>query len=430
MNVFILILVFIFMAGWYLMDSPSQNVERHTIEFAARQTAIGSVLTCLAHVHTQAVALDEALQIAERVDIDNDTPCAARYHIETVKICTDGRRISASCVPVRPGQSITNFIISFAPAPEDTGKTLEILAKKFPGSTGFGIITQVGRTLQMIIGNGTTREVPDAIVRELGLAAGQIMYITQYGVAGRAIFTEGGIGGVSACAPGHLRVFRFNRWQCVSRTPARVCTGTTILDPRTGECVPDNSRRPLCVGNQTAVMIDDFWECVNPIMHTECPAGYAAHLNYETMEWICAANPAETRQLRRCDRIHTTRPGVLPGGGTIRVPTAACTECEMPAMNPETCETKCVPDPTKRYSQLCYPGSAGSCENHPSRAFYFVFPDARYVANAIAVLPMLGNIANIPIGMPGRDRMFNCLDCGDRFIDTERSRPPFTAFCQ
>jgi hypothetical protein len=429
MNVFILILVFIFMAGWYLMDSPSQNVEKHGIEYAAKRAEIGSILTCIVHIHSEAVKLDSHLQIEEPVDIFNDTPCAERYEVETVKLCSDGRRITPTCQPTRAGQSINHYIVSTAPAPDDMGKTLELMLAEFPNKTGFGIITRVGRNLQMIIGNGTARNVPDFIVRELGLAEGQLLYISQYAVTGRTALVRETAAALVACPPGQMRVFRFNRWQCAAQGTARACTGATIWDPKTGNCVTDYSRRPLCAANQTAVFVEDSWLCVNPIMHTECPTGFTAHLNYETMEWTCVDNPAEPRQSEQGGR-----PGrgqgrfQRPGGGATPAAAhiegaSACTDCEDAIIDPETDEVTCVPSVAKLSSTLCYAGRISDCPG----AFYFGFPDTGYIAAAARYLPELGNMTISIHHYHSRNRRFNCLSC---LIDTDRSNPPLTAVCK
>ena len=425
MNVFMLLIVFIFMAGWYLMDSPSQNITRHGIEYAQRKTDLNSVLTCIAHVHSEAVALDDELKIEERVDIDNDTPCAENYELSTVKICADGSRISAACIPERANRSVNNFIITSAPARgEDAGKILELLAEEFPSSSGFGILTVEGRALMLILGNGTKREIPPAVAREAGLSDGMPAFVTQYAVAGKPAFASGAVAESVNCRQGEIKVFRFNRWQCAQSGAVTVCGGATMWDAMMQSCVPDNSRRPLCGAQQTAVMIDDNWECVDPTMHKNCPAGQSPHLNYETMEWMCSINPAESKDSSKCDSAMRLRVGA---GGVLRPAVASnCNDCETMVTDPETCESACVPDRTKLTGRQCYRGECGGGR----RAFYFGFPNAAYIAAARAALPELNSVEIIMGPLHSQNRKFNCMDCGDGYIDSENSVSPWTAVCR
>ena len=73
------------------------------------------------------------------------------------------------------------------------------------------------------------------------------------------------------------------------------CGGDMVWDYGTMECVPDESRKPLCAGSQTAVMVDEIWECISPFADKHCPGTMIARLNYDTLEWECVedANVAQ-----------------------------------------------------------------------------------------------------------------------------------------
>ena len=406
------------------MDSPTQNIQKHGIEYATRKTEINAVLTCVAHIHAEAVKLDDFLQLDEPVDIYNDTPCAERYDVVTVKICSDGRRITPSCIPTRAGQSIVHYVISVAPAPDDMGKVLELLATEFPNNTGFGVVTTLDRRTQMIVGSGAVRDILDSIARELELSAGKIIYITQYAVTGRAAVAERGRAALVTCPPGQTRLFRFGRWQCAAQNPIRVCTGATIWDAEAGQCVMDYGRKPLCAPNQTAVFTDDHWECMNPVMQIECPAGQTAHLDYMRMEWICISNPAEARQLRKCER-HLVR----PVSGQRLFGTSRCTECEESKVDPETCAITCVPAADRIRSQACYRGNYQDCSG-PAHAFYFKFRGQEGLIEAARYMPALAGLDSSMNPIEGTEGRFNCLYCPNGLIDMEKSAPPFIAVCK
>ena len=426
MNVFIIIIVFLFMAGWYLMGSPSQNIQEHSIEYAERKTAINSVLTCIAHIHAEAVQLDDALGIDQNAMIDNDAPCAEKYEALTVKVCADDRRVLANCVPARVGQAINNYVITTAPPPMggDLGKVLELLSDEYSSNSNFGVLVAEGKKLWVVTGGGKKREVSAAVAKEAGLQAGHFVYMTQYSVAGKPAFSSGKATDYINCVGGEIKVFRFGRWQCVPQTAAVVCSGATIWDPDKGACVSDQSRRPLCGMNQTAVMVDDNWECMDPFVQKDCPSGQSPHLDYVSMEWVCQINPAESKAVKKCENILRGR---MVAGGTLRTSIASsCNDCEEMVIDSETCESACVPVAARARNKLCY---AGEC-NGARKAFYFGFPDAAYTAAARKVIPELMAVEIRMDAAHSQNRKFNCLDCGEGYVDTEKSASPWTAVCK
>ncbi|MDR1207491.1 MAG: hypothetical protein LBK26_03705 [Rickettsiales bacterium] len=428
MNIFIMILVFLFMAGWYFMDSPSQNIQEHGIEYAVDKSEKNSILTCVAHVQAEAVRLDDADRIDGRAIIDNDTACAAKYNIETVKICVEGdRRFSATCIPDRAGRSINNFLISFAPKIIDTDadKFLELLSAEYSDTKNLGILAELDRRFYILSGSAGKREVPSAIIKELKLQPGQLIYVTQYSITGKPVFSFGKQTESIRCASGEIKLFRFNKWSCVPQNAAIVCRGDTIWSTDLSECVADPMRRPLCDARQTAVMADDFWKCVDPLPQKNCPDGQSLHLDYATMEWFCTTNPAESKLSTKCDRaLRTKAAGVM--GATVLNPIVSCNDCEEMVTDPDTCESVCVPSVAKLSDRLCYSGECSGAH----RAFYFGFPDSAYAESARKNISELDNLEIPTSGAYSQNRKFNCLDCGTGYIDTDTSKTPFTAVCK
>jgi len=202
------------------------------------------------------------------------------------------------------------------------------------------------------------------------------------------------------------------------------CGGDMIWDSELLECVPDESRKPLCASTQTAVIVDEVWECINPFPEKECPGNMTARLNYDTLEWECVADPAAASATKKC--AHVTG-GAIYGrpGATLRVPPVSCTDCEKLVTDAETCVSVCVPDETKINTPECYPGRVSDCSG-PQRAMYFGFPSYSYSANVSAVQDSV-----VPLDRQHvQNRRFNCLDCGDGVIDTEKSIPPYIAICK
>ncbi len=119
------------------------------------------------------------------------------------------------------------------------------------------------------------------------LTDGQLVYMTQYEVPdSETEFTATNAPDI-ICPVGTAKTYRFGRWQCVGYNTKIDCGGDMIWDSELLECVPDESRKPLCASTQTAVIVDEVWECVNPFPEKKCPGNMIARLNYETLEWEC-----------------------------------------------------------------------------------------------------------------------------------------------
>ena len=127
--------------------------------------------------------------------------------------------------------------------------------------------------------------------------------------------------------------------------------------------------------------------------------------------------------MKKCENITAaTMGGAL--GTTLRVPQTSCTDCEKMITNMDTCEATCVPDPEKLNDASCYPGNVADCSGS-TRAFYFGFPDRTYINK-------VQDIIDIPVLLDkshSQNRKFNCMDCGERGINQEKSRIPYVVIC-
>jgi hypothetical protein len=433
MNIFIMILVFVFMAGYYLMDSPSQRVRDESIDAAVRITEVKSILTCMARAHTAAVALDSA-NPADAKEVLEVKPeeCMEKYNVQSVKLCADDRRQVASCAPSRTGRNISNFIITTADMPQkkDTNLVLETLSKDFNAAPNFGmLITMQDDSLALLSGNGHRRSIPNSISNAAELADGQLIYITQYSVSMDANLGNEVISQAENifCMSGERKVFRFGQWECMAENQPALCTGDTIWDSYTETCKIDPSRRPLCPSGQTAVELEDMWQCIDPTPIRECPNGMMAELDYVTLEWYCTTNESPVAPTKCAPATIAKRRAT---GGTLMRPGNLCNNCEKMILDEETCDVACVPDITKVQDPTCYP-RASECRG-TGQAFYFGFPsDEAYEAAARENLPELDGV-EIPLdGMHSQNRRFNCLDCGTGGrIDDAVSLPPFVAVCE
>lgn len=413
MNIFIMVLAVLFMAGYYFMDSPSQRVAQTELEQAITHTDLRSIAECAATAHTAAIK-----------NYTFDDICIQQYQITSDFICLNERQSITKCEIIRNKKPAYSFIVTSTGLipPDDYNSMLEVIESYYKNAGTFGIFLE-----NAILGGGSSgkRAVPQSIIKTANLTDGQLVYMTQYEIPDIEVEYQAPNVAEINCPAGSIKVYRFSKWQCVARNEKTSCSGDRIWDSTLMECVPDNSRRPLCASRQTAVMVDDLWECVDPFLDRNCPSGMIARLNYNTLEWECIEDPSTAKPPKKCtprqgNAIIATRPG-----STLRIPTTNCTDCEEMYVDPDTCITSCIPNPAKVNDPRCYPDRRHECVGS-SRAFYFGFPNADYIKNVSAIAGY-----NVPLDSHhSQNRKFNCLDCGERRIDQEKSLPPYIAVCE
>lgn len=117
---------------------------------------------------------------------------------------------------------------------------------------------------------------------------------------------------------------------------------------------------------------------------------------------------------------------VIPGRGksSVSIGQLTCTACEKMIVDEDTCVAHCVPDTTKISSNACYPDDATECTGE-TQGLYFGFPDAKYINN---VLDITGHAVVLDTEH-SQNRKFNCMDCGERGVNTELSFPPYITIC-
>lgn len=412
MNIFIMILVALFMAGYYMMDSPSQKVAKHETEYAVSRSDLRTVAQCATALHN-----------AQINGTDFNDICIEQNGIISEFICLDNKLKSTKCEIVKNKKPAFSYIVT-ATHPIDTtdhNAMMEILEKYYSDAGTFGVLND-----GMIVSGGTSmrRQIPAEIVKNMELVDGQLVYLTQYEIPDAGVVYDIAPTPDIVCPVGTAQAYRFGRWQCVEYNTKTDCGGDMIWDSDLYECVPDETRKPLCADAQTAVMVDSVWECVDPFPDKNCPDKMIARLNYNTLEWECVMDPSATTNSKKCTHITS---GAVYGalGATLRVPQTSCTDCERMVVDAETCVSSCVPDPARLTDPLCYPGQADECSG-PSRAFYFGFPSPAYIETVETMV----NVA-VPLDKShAQNRRFNCLDCGVGEIDMSRSAPPYVAVCK
>lgn len=412
MNIFIMILAAFLMVGMYMIGAPSQRVAEQETQNAIMRSDLRTIAECAASAH------NATIRGAEFVDI-----CTEQNQIVSRVICLNSSKNVTECEVTRGrGPAFSYMVTATAPIdPQYYNSMIEVLEDAYPNAGTFGILTG-----NQIVSGGTSskRVVPKGIMTELELQDGQLVYLTQFDMTDAAIEYEKTDGADLICPVGTIKTYRFGRWQCISYNAKTNCGGDMIWDSYLMECVPDESRRPLCTAPQTAVMVDDVWECVSPFPEKKCPTNMTARLNYTTLEWECVQNPDATPEVSKCSAFAG---GMVTGGAgaTLRLTSISCTDCERMVTDEKTCASHCVPDPEKLKDPRCYPGDTDDCDG-ASRAFYFGFPSRAYAKNVTEIEDYA-----LPLDKThSQNRMFNCMDCGERGIDDDMSLPPYIVVCK
>lgn len=411
MNIFLVLLISVFMAGYYMLFSPSARIREQETDYAISVADLRSVAECAIAAHNAKIAGGEF-----------DDICTEQNQVKSEFVCLDSKLSITECNATGTKKPKYSFIITTTGAlhTSDYNDMMEILEQNFSTSGTLGIF-QDG----VVLAGGTTakRGVPEAIQKSMEIENGQLIYLTHYDSPDpERVFSTPSSDDV-LCPVGTTKTYRFGRWQCIGYNLKTSCGGDMVWDATLMECVPDESRKPLCSGEQTAVIVDSVWECINPFGERTCPNNMLARLNYETLEWECVEDPNKIKSDSKCAQINSR---AIRGrsGATLRLATTSCTDCEKMIVDESTCEAVCVPDETKLNSSACYPGRASECTGS-SRAFYFGFPNKTYVANVAGV-----SVSSVPFDAShSQNRKFNCLDCGSGTIDSSKSIFPYVAVC-
>ena len=409
MNIFIMILVALFMGTYYLISSPSLRVREQEIDYSITRADMRSIAECTMAAHNSTIN-----------NYKLDDVCIAQNDIKSEIICMDAKMAITQCDAVKNKAPEYTYIVTYTKpiASESYNDMMEILENHYADVGTFGVFMS-GR---IISGGGTKRNVPSAILKKNEFQDGQLIYITQYAVPTPQTEFETTPVEDIICPTGMSATYRFGRWQCIGLNLKTNCAGDMVWDSDSGVCVPDESRKPLCAAQQTAVIVDDVWECINPFADKTCPDKMVARLNYNTLEWECVEDPNSTSQVTKCSHIINDTFDGTPGA-TLRSPTSSCTDCETMVVDMDTCRAKCIPDATKINDPSCYPSSK-SC-NGSNMAFYFGFPNATYASS----VPSIAQKAVPFDSAHSQNRKFNCMDCGAAGINEDKSLPPYIVVC-
>ena len=412
MNIFIMILVTLFMAAFYMLERPSARIAPQETDNAVGLADLRSVAECTSAAHNATIRGGDFHDI-----------CVEQNEIKSQRICLGTNLSVTKCDAGKSKKPAYSYIVTAtAPLPDDVfSDMMDVLEENYADAGTFGIY-QDG----MIISGAAAskRKVPQGIISDLELTDGSLVYLTQYEIPDTDTDFATTAPDDIRCPAGTVRAYRFGRWQCLGYNTKTNCPGDTVWDADLYECVPDNTRKPLCANRQTAVLVDDVWECINPFPEKNCPDKMIAQLNYNTLEWECIEDPNITRPTKKCSRFAGAAV-YGAAGATLSVQLSSCTDCEKMLTDPDTCVSVCVPDPARVNDPRCYAGGLSRCSD-ASHGVYFGFPDRAYAAQVAEIKG-----APVPLdAQHNKNRRFNCLACPDTGIDPDKSFPPYIAVCK
>ena len=410
MNIFMMLLVILFMAGYYFISAPSQTITKQETSYAVNYADLRSVVECASAAHTAVIK-----------DIEFNNICMQKYLIESNLVCLNEGMAVVNCDINKTKKPEFNYIVTATGIlPESQyNNILEILNDYYPNANTFGVLMDG----YIISGSNNKKRIPDSILKDKDMENGQLVYMTQFDIPDVMTQYIKNDNKDIVCGVGTIKTYRFSRWQCIPLNEKTNCPGDTFWDADVSACVANDNKKPLCTGTQTAVMVDDVWECIDPYPERQCPNGQSAKLNYSNLTWECIDDPNAQGTTKVCDNLgkNIVYSGV---GATLQLSSNSCTDCEKIVIDTDTCKTSCIPDTSRLSDPKCY-ANANDC-NGANRGFYFGFPDSNYAANISALSEY-----NIPFdAIHSRNRMFNCIDCGTGEIDNENSLSPYITVCK
>ena len=129
MNIFIMILVALFMAGYYMLDSPSQRIANHETQQAITQSDLRTIAQCATALHNAQINGTEFQDV-----------CIEQNTIVSKFICLDKRLKITECAGEKNKKTAFNYLITATGvlAPDIHNSMMEILEQ--PECTGFRIV--------------------------------------------------------------------------------------------------------------------------------------------------------------------------------------------------------------------------------------------------------------------------------------------------
>lgn len=439
------------MIGYYVLYSPSQNLENLETDNVITMADLRSVAECV--IAAQNAGMNSTSYtdscVDKYLDAASDTQ-PYRY------VCTTATYSPTPCND-RPA---FNYIITYSKQLDSDkhAAMLKVIEKLYQdkGSLGLYQYSLEEDTAYLITADMSGQRVIEKnIFESAGLDSsdyeennGRLVYIMQYQIPYMYIYPLIA-GDKNTCPEGTIAVQRYGRWLCIEANPQASCPHGFALNPATALCDPlytddceDTCTQLNCSSEKTCACYGDGTaECVSQADIPTCPDGYDLTVDPETNIYSCVEYQG-SEEASPCSEQENTFVYSNPRatvGNTIRVkPTHCNSSCLHPVKICNTAtgayEFVCLPDATKINSKSCFPdGEASECLATENKGIYFGFTQHSRAdgilnndGNQIVVADLLAK-GEIPVG--SRDNMFHCKKC-DYGINSGESVSPFVTVCK
>ena len=477
MNIFLLFLTTLFMIGYYVLYSPSQQVNNTATEDVVRMSDLRAIAECV-------IGKENAMMNSEEY---ND-PCVERYKVSGEYVCAnekpDGTIVEVLC---SEGEPEYNFIVSYSGfdilTVDDYGPMLDIIERYYQDKGTFGIYENHKLLTASSSGNVEVNSViygTDS--NNARLQGGELVYVMQYKIP----WTQEEIPDPEdpdSCVPPSVLMTIDGETVCaVPNPPSESCNMDGYVLNADGECVPlgdsecDELKRICQKACEEAGKPDDCLipDCENMtcIELFECPSGtsqvvltdeeYEECIQEHTdQECKCIPNITgddPTVQCSDSQYVFTLSQITHQTGGTMQrhIPRRGnCGPCERiggSRYNPDqqAWESICVPDVTKIAlptcndadpTSSCVPALVDSCYcNDSTHTMFFGFQtgsdlqciqDVSPVWSSSVTSGVLNLQEQIAQHLPPQnqqDGKWHCMECPNG-VNTDESVWPYIAVC-
>ena len=233
MNIFLLFLTTLFMIGYYVLYSPSQQVNTTTTEDVVRMSDLRAIAECV-------IGKENAMMNSEEY---ND-PCVERYKVSGEYICAneklDGTIVEVLC---SEGEPKYNFIVSYSGfdilTVDDYGPMLDIIERYYQDKGTFGIYENHKLLTASSSGNVEINSVIYGTDSgNARLQGGELVYVMQYKIP----WTQEEIPDPEdpdSCVPPSILMTIDGETVCaVPNPPSESCNTDGYVLNTDGECVP------------------------------------------------------------------------------------------------------------------------------------------------------------------------------------------------
>ena len=481
MNIFLLFLTTLFMIGYYMLYSPSQQVTNTGTEDVVKMSDLRAIAECV-------IGMENAMMNSEGEEYKNTQPCVGRYGVDGDYVCakdTDGGITKE--VLCTEGDPEYNFIVSYS-APltvDDYGPMLDIIEKYYQDKGTFGIYEDNKLLAPSVSGHidinpvisGTDSENPR-------LENGKLVYVMQYKIPysdaepvnpddpeecnpPKILMTTAD--GESVCVTPDTPVscdmdgyVLDENGVCVLLEEGECTKLEKICKEQTNNCVKEAIEQGMCTEEaqclENRICSELIPDCDSMTCRTpgdlECPEGTSPSVytdeNTGETQIECIPNITNDEPTVHCNAsqyVFTLQP-LQPGATIQSIPRRGrCGPCEKiggSRYNPETqnWDVLCIPDFTKMARPACNdaeiddcvpsPTASESCYCHDdNKRLYFGFaadfdPQClEYAGTEDSVLSSVLLSVNPP---QIRDGRWHCMECPNG-VDELASVWPYIVVC-